>query len=96
MEPLRAKSSRLTSYLEFLLTELGSKKFTIVTPRNPEERGCQLSIQAHEQPKELLKKMESAGVKCDFREPNIIRVAPTPLYNTYHEVWRFTRILGEE
>lgn len=96
MDPLRAKSSRLTSYLEFLLTELGSKKFTVVTPRNPEERGCQLSIQAHGHPRELLKKMESAGVKCDFREPNIIRVAPTPLYNTFHEVWRFARVLGEE
>jgi len=95
MEPLRAKSSRLTSYLEFLLTDRGSKKFTVITPRNPEERGCQLSIQAHEHPKELLKKLETAGVKCDFREPNVIRVAPTPLYNTFHEVWRFTTILGE-
>ena len=95
MAPLRAKSSRLTSYLEFLLTGRGSKKFTVITPRNPEERGCQLSIQAHEHPKELLKKLETAGVKCDFREPNVIRVAPTPLYNTFHEVWRFTKILGE-
>ena len=95
MEPLRAKSSRLTSYLEFLLTEIGSKKFTVITPRNPDERGCQLSILAHEHPKELLKELETAGVKCDFREPNVIRVAPTPLYNTFHEVWRFTRILAQ-
>jgi kynureninase len=95
MEPLRAKSSRLTSYLEFLLTEIGSKKFNIITPRIPDERGCQLSIVAHERPKELLKELEAAGVKCDFREPNVIRVAPTPLYNTFHEVWRFTRILAQ-
>jgi kynureninase len=95
MEPLRAKSSRLTSYLEFLLTELGSKKFTVITPRDPEERGCQLSILAHEHPKDLLKELETAGVKCDFREPNVIRVAPTPLYNTFHEVWRFTRMLTQ-
>ena len=95
MEPLRVKSSRLTSYLEFLLTEIGSKKFTVITPRNPDERGCQLSILAHERPKELLKELEAAGVKCDFREPNVIRVAPTPLYNTFHEVWRFTRILAQ-
>jgi kynureninase len=94
MEPLRAKSTRLTSYLEFLLTEIGSKKFTVITPRNSDERGCQLSILAHEHPKELLKELETAGVKCDFREPNVIRVAPTPLYNTFHEVWRFARILA--
>jgi kynureninase len=95
MEPLRAKSIRVTGYLEFLLTKIGSKKFTVITPRNPDERGCQLSILAHEHPKELLKELETAGVKCDFREPNVIRVAPTPLYNTFHEVWRFTRILAQ-
>jgi kynureninase len=95
MEPLRAKSIRLTSYLEFLLTEIGSKKFSIITPRNPDERGCQLSILVHEHPKELLKELEAAGVKCDFREPNVIRVAPTPLYNTFHDVWHFARILGQ-
>ena len=94
MEALRAKSIRLTGYLEFLLTENGSKKFTVITPRNPGERGCQLSILAHEHPKELLKELEASGVKCDFREPNVIRVAPTPLYNTFHEVWRFARILA--
>jgi kynureninase len=95
MEPLRAKSIKLTGYLEFLLTEIGSKKFTVITPPNPDERGCQLSILAHERPKELLKELEAAGVKCDFREPNVIRVAPTPLYNTFHEVWRFARILAQ-
>ncbi len=95
MEALRAKSIRLTGYLEFLLTENGSKKFTVITPRNPDERGCQLSILAHEHPKELLKALETANVKCDFREPNVIRVAPTPLYNTFHEVWRFARILAQ-
>jgi kynureninase len=95
MEPLRAKSIRLTSYLEFMLTEIGSKKFTVITPREPNARGCQLSILAHEHPKQLLKELETAGVKCDFREPNVIRVAPTPLYNTFHEVWRFARILAQ-
>jgi kynureninase len=95
MGPLRAKSVRLTGYLEFLLTETGSTKFTVITPRNPDERGCQLSILAHEHPKELLKELEAAGVKCDFREPNVIRVAPAPLYNTFHEVWRFARILAK-
>jgi kynureninase len=96
MESLRAKSIRLTGYLEFLLTEIGSKKFTIITPREPEARGCQLSILAHEHAKELLQALETAGVKCDFREPNVIRVAPTPLYNTFRDIWRFARILAEE
>jgi kynureninase len=95
MKPLRTKSIKLTSYLEFLLTEIGSKKFTVITPHDPDARGCQLSILAHERPKELLKELEAASVKCDFREPNIIRVAPTPLYNSFHEVWRFARILSE-
>ena len=95
MEPLRAKSVRLTSYLEFLLTEIGSKKFTVITPREPDARGCQLSVLAHEHPKQLLKELETANVKCDFREPNVIRVAPTPLYNTFREVWRFARTLAQ-
>jgi kynureninase len=95
MERLRAKSIRLTGYLEFLLTEIGSKKFTVITPNNPDERGCQLSILAHEHPKELFGELQAAGVKCDFREPNVIRVAPTPLYNTLHEVWRFAKILAQ-
>ena len=95
MESLRTKSVRLTSYLEFLLSEIGSKKFDIVTPRDPNGRGCQLSILAHEHPKQAHEELLAAGVKCDFREPNVIRVAPTPLYNTFHEVWRFAKILVE-
>jgi kynureninase len=91
--PLRAKSLKLTGYLEFLLTELGSNKFSVITPANPNARGCQLSILAHEHPKQLHEEVVVAGVKCDFREPNVIRVAPTPLYNTFHEVWRFAKIL---
>jgi len=95
MEPLRAKSVRLTGYLEFLLNQNGSNRFTVITPKSPDERGCQLSILAHQHPKELHNELIAAGVKCDFREPNVIRVAPTPLYNTFHEVWRFAEILGE-
>jgi kynureninase len=92
--PLRAKSTKLTGYLEFLLTEIGSKKFSVITPRDPNGRGCQLSILAHQHPKELHNELVAAGVKCDFREPNVIRVAPTPLYNTFHEVWRFAKMLA--
>jgi kynureninase len=95
MQALRAKSLKLTSYLEFLLAGIGSKKATVITPREPERRGCQLSILAHEHPKELHKELLAADVKCDFREPNVIRVAPTPLYNSFHEVWHFAKILSD-
>ena len=93
MEPLRAKSINLTGYLEFLIEQIGSRKFSLITPKDPNARGAQLSIQAHEHPKQLHEELMTAGVKCDFREPNVIRVAPTPLYNTFHEVWKFAQIL---
>ena len=94
MKALRAKSIRLTGYLQFLLEQSGSDRFTVITPPDSEARGCQLSILAHEHPKELFKKIEGAGVKCDFREPNVIRAAPTPLYNSFDEVWRFAKVLA--
>ncbi|MDQ3414388.1 MAG: kynureninase, partial [Verrucomicrobiota bacterium] len=93
MEALRAKSLQLTGYLQFLLDEIGSQRFTIITPPAPNDHGAQLSIVVHEHPRELFEKLEAAGVKTDFREPNVIRVAPAPLYNTFGEVWRFAQIL---
>ncbi len=95
MEALRAKSLRLTGYLQFLLGEIGSDRFTVITPPAPNDHGAQLSILVHEHPKELFEKLEAAGVKTDFREPNVIRVAPAPLYNTFDEVWSFAQILAE-
>jgi kynureninase len=95
MRRLREKSIKLTGYLEFLINSAGSKRYSVITPPDANSRGCQLSILAHEHPKELFKELQTAGVKCDFREPNVIRVAPTPLYNTFHEVWRFSRILAQ-
>jgi kynureninase len=96
MATLRAKSIKLTGYLQFLLesNRPSGSDLTVITPREIDARGCQLSILAHEHPKELFKKLEAAGVKCDFREPNVIRAAPTPLYNTFHEEWRFAKILA--
>jgi kynureninase len=95
MENLRAKSIQLTGYLQFLLDQGPSEMFTVITPREPVERGSQLSILVRDQPKELFAKLEAAGVKCDFREPNVIRAAPTALYNSFHEVWRFAKLLAE-
>ena len=94
VKSLREKSLKLTGYLEFLLNEIGSKHFTVITPKDTDARGCQLSILAHRRPKESHKELIEAGVKCDFREPNVVRVAPTPLYNTFEDVWRFAQILG--
>jgi kynureninase len=94
MKPLREKSKMLTGYLEFLLQSAGSDRFTIITPSDAEARGCQLSILAHQTPKELHKELEAAGVKADFREPNVIRAAPAPLYNSFQDVWRFARTMS--
>jgi len=94
MKSLREKSVKLTDYLAFLINQLGSRRFGVITPHDSNARGCQLSILVQENPKELFKEIGAAGVKCDFREPNVIRVAPTPLYNTFEEVWRFAQILS--
>jgi len=95
MTALREKSEKLTGYLEFLLERAGSNRFTIITPHDSDARGCQLSILAHQNPKELHEELEAAGVKADFREPNVIRAAPAPLYNSFHDVWRFAKILSD-
>ena len=99
MQVLRNKSERLTGYLEFLLRELASEICSIITPTQPEERGSQLSIRLKDSltanTQELLQKLIKRGVICDFREPNIIRVAPTALYNRYSDVYDFVHILKE-
>jgi kynureninase len=94
IEALRAKSERLTGYLEFLLKRLASPKFKIVTPANSGERGSQLSLRVTDDAKGLTKKWIAGGVICDFREPDIIRVAPTALYNRFSEVYRFAEIMA--
>ncbi|HEV3205206.1 MAG TPA: kynureninase [Gemmataceae bacterium] len=94
MPALRAKSDRLTSYLEFLLGRYCAGRYEIITPPDPNQRGCQLSIIARDRPQDLMAALEEEGAVCDFREPNVIRVAPVPLYNTFHEVWRFVQTLA--
>lgn len=93
MTALRQKSKKLTGYLEYLVDRIPGDKYEIITPRDPNERGCQLSLLVHQNARECEPALEEAGVIGDFREPNVIRVAPTPLYNGYHEVWRFARVL---
>lgn len=93
MEALVSKSRKLTGYLEFLINALENKNISIITPKNPEERGCQLSIQLKNAQRAVHKHLENHGVICDWREPDVIRVAPAPLYNTYKDVYNFTDIL---
>lgn len=96
MASLRRKAEKLTAYLEFLLKAECGTHIAIITPNDPAERGCQLSLTVQSDRmsgKELHQRMEEAGIICDWREPNVIRVAPTPLYNTFHDAWRFVDIL---
>ncbi len=93
MPALRAKSERLTGYLYYLLERLPGRYFDLLTPADPAQRGCQLSLRLHDRLRELLAKLQAEGVVCDFREPDVLRVAPVPLYNTFHEVWTFAHIL---
>lgn len=95
MRALREKSILLTGYLEFLLKEMDPLQnyFTIITPSNPKERGCQLSLLIKENGKKVFNSLTKAGVSADWRDPDVIRIAPVPLYNTFQEVFRFTAIL---
>jgi len=91
MPALRARSVALTGYLEGLLDDLPTE---IVTPRDPAARGAQLSLR-FPAAETMLERLATRGVVADFRAPDIIRVAPVPLYNTYHEAWRLAAILRE-
>lgn len=88
-ENLRKKSEKLTGFLEFLLDEMKNDAINVITPKNLEERGCQLSIQVKNADKNLHTKLTEAGVISDWREPDVIRVAPAPLYNSFEDVFRF-------
>jgi kynureninase len=87
MEAIRAKSLALTGYLEFLLRERLGDKIDIWTPSDPEQRGAQLSLSVRGASRELQRALHEDGVVSDFREPDVVRVAPTALYNTFHDVW---------
>jgi kynureninase len=89
MEALRGKSISLTGYLEFLLDQQASTEFSIISPRDPSQRGAQLSLRIATNGRALCERLAEQGVLCDWREPDILRVAPAPLYNSYQDVYRF-------
>lgn len=89
MPALRARSVALTGYLSSLLDDLPVE---VITPRDPAARGCQLSLR-FAAAESVLAALAARGVVADFRAPDIIRVAPVPLYNTYHDAWRLAELL---
>ncbi|WP_255593014.1 kynureninase [Mesoflavibacter sp. SCSIO 43206] len=95
MEALRKKSEQLTGYFEFLINELNNDKIKIITPTDPKQRGCQLSIQVKDADKSLHHKLTEANIITDWREPDVIRCAPVPLYNSFEDVFRMVEKLKE-
>jgi kynureninase len=95
MPALREKSVRLTAYLEFLLREIRDDRISIVTPSDPSQRGCQLSIRVKDSNKKLFDALIASGVSADWREPDVIRVAPVPLYNSFSDVYGFAQTLKQ-
>jgi len=95
MGNLRVKSEKLTGYLEYLIEQISGKTgvLEIITPKNSSERGCQLSLLIHRGGKVVFDEWYNQGVVGDWRNPNVIRLAPTPLYNSFMDVFRFARIL---
>lgn len=96
IKALRAKSLLLTAYLEQLIIAQLSKQVSIITPSDPDARGCALSLRLHvdrEQARATHAQLTAQGFICDWREPDVIRVAPVPLYNRYVDVWQFVHAL---
>jgi kynureninase len=95
IENLHAKRKKLTAYLHFILKDIKQNKnaFEIITPASEEERGCQVSILFNENGRKIFDALTQNGVMADWREPNCIRVAPVPLYNTFQEIWEFGNII---
>ncbi len=95
MDALREKSEKLTGYFEYLLSQIKSDRIKVITPSSFNERGCQLSIQVKNADKNLHKQLTAKNIITDWREPDVIRCAPVPMYNTFKEVYTMTKILAD-
>ena len=93
MNKLRMKSINLTGYLEYLILQMNNKNVDIITPKDPNQRGCQLSIKLNNSNKSLHENLRLNNVITDWRDPNVIRCAPVPFYNSYQDVYNFVKIL---
>lgn len=97
MQNIREKSKLLTGYLEFILKECAKEKglgFQIITPADPEQRGSQLSVLTDENGPKIFEKLKKNGIIADWRKPNVIRLSPTPLYNTFEDIYRVGEIIS--
>ncbi|PXY21316.1 kynureninase [Prauserella muralis] len=95
MDTLRARSLRLTGYLEALLDQtLADRAVTVLTPRDPQRRGCQLSLRVDDAGQVARRLRADHGVCADVRNPDVVRLAPVPLYSTYHDCWRAATALA--
>jgi len=98
MDRIGAKRDELTAFLEFVIQDISKRNedrctFEIITPSDKTKRGAQLSILAHGQGKSLFDALTKQGVIADWREPNVIRIAPAPLYNSFEDCYRFGQCL---
>lgn len=99
MDNLIEKSKKQVAYLDFIINDINNRnndgrKLEIITPKESNERGCQISIVAHKRGKELFNAISEKGVIADWREPNVIRIAPVPLYNSFEDIWKFGQIIS--
>lgn len=92
---LRAKSEALTGYLEALLAAIPGSPIRVLTPSAAAERGCQLSLHVAGRGRALHDALRERDIIADYRAPDVVRMAPTPLYNSYHDAWRTARAVGE-
>lgn len=95
MEGLRDKSIKMMNLQDEILKNISSDIFDIITPSSPSERGCQMSIRIKNANKGVFNKLQKAGVICDWREPDVIRIAPTPFYNSFNDIYFFYQKLLE-
>ncbi|MFC0517929.1 kynureninase [Mucilaginibacter angelicae] len=99
LDTLRQKSIRLTGYLEFLIQainqELGEEAYKIITPADPNARGCQLSVVCKQNARAIFNYLAQNGVIGDWREPDVIRLSPVPLYNTFEDVYKTAKLMAD-
>lgn len=97
VDKLRIKAKLLNSFLWFVVDKVNKEKsvFEIITPRNEAEHGCQISLLTGSNGKQIFDELTKQGVIADWREPNVIRIAPVPLYNSFEDVWKFGNVVSQ-
>ena len=99
MDNLHAKRKLMTAYLQYIIDSINKdqkeKIIEVITPTNENERGCQISLLMLKRGREVFNELAKSGVVADWREPDVIRIAPVPLYNTYEDLWKFGNIVNK-